>query len=104
MKSVTIKGIDTIRYYATDDNFARIPENICHCKEDNFDKCPADLLNLNNCGVAKGLMDMLISSPYFQPFPENLKNTTIKAPLPSTYENYGTFVDVEPVSFVLTYL
>nr|AUG84551.1 sensory neuron membrane protein [Tyrophagus putrescentiae] len=101
MQSTSIKGIDTIRYYATDDNFARIPENQCHCTEKNFDLCPADLLNLNNCGVAKGMMDMLVSSPYFQPFPENLRNTTIHAPLPMTYENYGTYVDVEPLTGVV---
>lgn len=101
MKSVSVKGIDTIRYYATDDNFARTVENMCYCTEKDLDMCPADLVNLNNCGASAGIMDMLVSTPYFYPFTENLKNTTMLPPLPMSYENYGTYLDIEPLSGVV---
>lgn len=101
MKSVSVKGIDTIRYYATADNFARSSANMCFCTEVNEDMCPADLVNLKKCGASKGLMDMLVSTPYFYPFFENPKNTTLKAPLPMNYKNYGTFLDIEPLTGVV---
>lgn len=101
MKSTSVKGIDTIRYYATDDNFARSSENMCFCNEKNLDMCPADLINLNKCGASKNVMDMLVSTPYFYPFTENLKNTSMKAPLTMNYENYGTFLDIEPLTGVV---
>lgn len=101
MKSISVKGIDTIRYYATDDNFARSSANMCFCTEKNLDMCPADLINLNNCGASKGLIDMLVSTPYFFQFEKNLKNSTMKAPLTMNYENYGTFLDIEPLTGVV---
>ena len=97
MPSVDHRGIDSIRFFASDDNFARSEQNRCYCVEDSYDDCPANLINMKRCGFAKGVMDMLISAPYFQPFPEILNSTSIKPPLPLNYLNYGTYLDVEPV-------
>ena len=86
-----------IRYYATDDNFANNVANACFCLEDSLDDCPGDMINLRKCGLAKDKMNILASSPYFQPNPKLLNRTSIIPLKENNYVNYGTILDIEPV-------
>ena len=95
--SGTFRDIDYIRYYATDDNFARNAANACHCFEKSLDDCPGDMINLKKCGLAKDKINILASSPYFQPNPKLLERTSIVPVKENNYVNYGTILDIEPV-------
>lgn len=99
-KSSKLRGIKSKRFYLTPDNYNRELPNACHCWEDSLDDCPAVQLNIRFCGVADHLMNLIASTPYFFPYKSELQvNTSQEVPLDYTYENYGTFVDVEPVSY-----
>nr|AUG84553.1 sensory neuron membrane protein [Tyrophagus putrescentiae] len=93
-------GIDTLRFYAIEDNFAKSTENECFCYEDNVEDCPAGLLNLKNCPPADAAhVSILASNPYFQSNPSLLKDSGIESLVKKedlTLENYGTILDVEP--------
>ncbi len=94
-----IKGISTLRFYAVDDNFERTKENECYCHEPDHNDCPAGTLNLRKCSPAKEAnIDIISTQPYFKNNRDILNQTGLKPPKELTQENYGTVLDIEPVS------
>lgn len=96
-----VKGISTLRFFAVDDNFAASKENECFCLEDEQKYCPAGTLNLKHCEPAKTAnIDIISTPPYFKNNLEILKDTGLVPPKELNQENYGTLLDIEPVSLI----
>lgn len=95
-----IKDIGTLRFYTVDDNFARSDENKCYCLFEEETDCLAGTLNLRQCPPASTPVpaNIIASSPYFMNNLDLYKESGLTAPLPMTQENYGTILDLEPVS------
>ena len=95
MSNVEIKGIPTIRFVVTYENFARSLRNRCFCLEDSEDKCPAGALNLVACSSAQNV-EVIASSPYFYTNPTLLNQSHLEMKHFSLNQ-YGTILDIEPV-------
>ena len=95
MPNVEIKGIPTIRFVVTYENFARSLRNRCYCLEDSEDKCPAGALNLVACSSAQNV-EVIASSPYFYTNPTLLNQSHLEMKHFSL-DQYGTILDIEPV-------
>jgi len=91
----TVRGITTMRFHVADDNFRKTIKNHCFCLEDNQDDCEQGMININLCTGQE--VDLIASTPYFMYNPNMRESLSLKAQLPLTVENYGSFLDVEPV-------
>ncbi|KAI2802542.1 cd36 [Blomia tropicalis] len=98
--NVQHESIDTLRFVASESNFAHSPENRCYCYESDENDCKAGFLNLRSCPPASDYnVDIIATQPYFLTNHELIKGSGLDRLIKSkdiTLEKYGTFLDIEP--------
>lgn len=103
MPSRDVHGISTRRFFPKPRDQAT---RECFCMEESLDECPEGTLNIKSCGeeFAKLDLNVILTSAYFLGNPELLNETSLEPPENFTVDNYGTFLDVEPVRFIIAKL
>lgn len=95
-----MRGINTYRYVVPKEFFEnpiKYPNNICYCTSDDIEKCKVDgLLDISQCDRRTFGAPIVMSAPYYYDGDEKLQNK-YKPKLALNNDNYGTYVDVEPV-------
>lgn len=99
--SVEMHNLTALRFYASEKNWSNSTQNLCYCLEEKPELCQVDYLNLRKVGVFKNHLDVIASTPFFSLNPELLKDSGIKEHERSGKDKIGSFVDVEPVSYLL---
>lgn len=98
-----VKGIPTLRFVAPKEFFGaakHFPQNSCYCLRKDVNDCDKDgLLELSHCLRQTGGAPVVLSWPYFMDADRRLRddNMRLQGALPLTFDNYGTFLDIEPV-------
>ena len=100
-----VRGIKTLRYYTPKESFEsplQYRPNSCYCLKKNINECFTNgILKISHClRVSRGA-PVIISSPYFMGGDQHLRDDIkLIAPKPLTFDNYATYIDVEPVFIV----
>ncbi|CAG2182968.1 unnamed protein product, partial [Oppiella nova] len=77
------------------------PQNSCYCLRKDVNDCDKDgLLELSHCLRQTGGAPVVLSWPYFMDADRRLRddNMRLRGALPLTFDNYGTFLDIEPTT------
>ncbi|CAG2174825.1 unnamed protein product, partial [Oppiella nova] len=77
------------------------PQNSCYCLRKDVNDCDKDgLLELSHCLRQTGGAPVALSWPYFMDADRRLRddNMRLRGALPLTFDNYGTFLDIEPTT------
>ena len=100
-KETSIRDIDTYRYKIPDEYYyspERREENACYCIEDSLEKCNTNgLLDISRCFRRTYGAPIVMSSPYFLHGDTNLTRFKLDSKKELNDENYGTYLDIEPV-------
>ncbi|XP_054159977.1 uncharacterized protein LOC128958187 [Oppia nitens] len=102
-KESEVKGIPTLRFVAPNNFFGAAKyhkENSCYCLRKDVNDCNIEgVLELSHCMRQTAGGPLLLSWPYFLNGDESLKrNIKLQPPKDVTFDNYGTFIDIEPTT------
>lgn len=108
-KETSVRDIDTYRFWVPDDYFesaVKNPKNRCYCLETNDalvnESCKTNgVLDISNCALMGKGAPVVMSAPYFLHGDKELRDKiNLRNPKELINENYGTFLDIEPVNTI----